>query len=157
MADKKNQAKTAKNAKSEATGKKNSEEKKANVPYLYIAIGIIVIVGLFLLIKGPTGGASVPFSTFKSTFQSAPRVGIVATFSNQNQYENESPCFTSLIQVVARTRKASTIDFFIVNQANATRYWFDVPFIAMATLFALPIAYAASERDALAFAEAAAE
>ena len=120
MAEKKNQPKTAKNAKSEAAGKKNAEEKKTNIPYLYIAVAIIVVAGAFVLIKGPMIGAPVPFSTFKSTFQSASRVGIVATFSNQSQYENESPCFTSLIQVVARTRKASTIDFFIVNQANAT-------------------------------------
>lgn len=119
MAEKKNQAKTAKNAKAESVGKKKVEDKKANIPYFYIAVAVIIVIGAFLLLKGPVG-SPVPFSTFKSTFQSAQRVSIVATFSNQSQYENESPCFTSLIQVVARTRKASTIDFFIINQANAT-------------------------------------
>ena len=120
MAENKNQAKAAKNAKAESAGKKKAAAKKSGVPYLYIAVAVIVIVAALFLLKGPLVGSSVPFSTFKSTFQSAPRVGIIATFSNQSQYENESPCFTSLIQVVARARKASTIDFFIVNQANST-------------------------------------
>lgn len=120
MAEKKSQVKTPKNAKAQSTEKKRTDDHKASIPYLYIAIAVVVVVGAYLFLKGPMIGSSVPFSTFKSTFQSAARVSIVASFSNQSQYENESPCFTSLIQVVARTRKASTIDFFIINQANAT-------------------------------------
>lgn len=100
-------------AKNEAQPKRNS--------YLYAAIAVIIVAALALiLLNGPIFGASVPFSTFKSGFQSASRVSVTATFSNQSQYEDESPCFTSLIQVIARSRKASTIDFFIINQANAT-------------------------------------
>lgn len=95
-----------------------SERKKPN-RYAYAAVAIVVIaVAAASAYVFLSTSASVPFSTFKSGFQSAPRVGVVATYSNQSQYAAESPCFTSIIQVIARSRKASTIDFFIINQQN---------------------------------------
>jgi hypothetical protein len=51
---------------------------------------------------------------------SAPRVSLTVTFYNTTQYASENPCFTSIIQILAHSRKASTIDFFIIDGRNAT-------------------------------------
>lgn len=103
------------------------EEKEAKtlgrnrylVPAL-IAIAIIIIGAAAYLYVLPELNTQVPFSTFKATFQSAQRISIVATYMNSSQYADEVPCFTSVIQIVAYTRKPSTIDFYAIDAANNT-------------------------------------
>ncbi len=112
MAEKK-QTKQNKGAKRESHQRRN--------PYLYAAVVIVIVAAaLVLFLAGPALNVSVPFSTFKANFQSAARVSVTATYSNQSQYEAESPCFTSMLEVIAHSRKASTIDFFIIDSSNAT-------------------------------------
>lgn len=63
---------------------------------------------------------SVPFSTFKNNFRSANRIALLVTYYNSSQYAYESQCFSTLIQAIAYTRNASTIDFYLLNQTNCT-------------------------------------
>jgi hypothetical protein len=113
-------AATSKKQSASAAGAK-AAQKSGKGPNILIIIAIIAaaaIIGVIIMVPQLLG--SVPFSTFKSTFQSASRVSVVATYANTSQYTAESQCFSSIIQVVAHSRKASTIDFFIINQANDT-------------------------------------
>lgn len=100
--------------------KKNEVKKKGmGMPVtavLVAAIAVVVIAAVYLLYSS----APVSFSTFKSNFQNANRVAITATYYNNSQYVDESPCMNSIIQVVAHTRKASTIDFFFIDASNNT-------------------------------------
>ncbi len=84
---------------------------------LIAAVIVVVIVAFILYSKYPII-SSVPFSTFKSGLQGASRISITATYNNQSQLSNESACFASIVQVVAHTRKASTIDFFIIDKTT---------------------------------------
>jgi uncharacterized integral membrane protein len=100
---------------------KEHEEKRSGsnlVTYLIIVVVIALILCLFYFVA--TNYISTPFSTFKSNFISAPRVAVVVGYSSDAQRVNETPCFTNMIQYIATTRNASTIDFFIINQSNET-------------------------------------
>ncbi len=82
------------------------------------AAAVIIIIAAVLY--SMTMASGVPFSTFRSDFQSASRVSITATYATQAQLANETSCFTSIIQVVAHTRQPSTIDFFIIDNQSGT-------------------------------------
>ncbi len=97
---------------------KNNAARNTIITIVIIAVAAAIIGYKFVVPQLLTG--SVQFPQFKSTFQSAQRISVAATYGNQTQYTNEEPCFSSIIQIVAHSRKASTIDFFLINQANAT-------------------------------------
>lgn len=118
---------TKKSERSDAKGprarqqKEKGEEKQGASRYLpYAAAVVVMIVIAAIAYFAFTNYVTVPFPTFKSAFLSAPRVSITATFANNTQFNIMNPCITSIIQFVAHTRNASTIDFFLVNSANAT-------------------------------------
>lgn len=120
MADTKKQQKQPKSP-GQKSEQKQGQQKPKNSTYLYAAIAVVVIAAvLAFLFAGPALNTAVPFSTFKAGFQSAARVSVTATYLNQSQYTALSPCFTSIIQAIAHSRKASTIDFFIIDQSNST-------------------------------------
>ncbi len=115
-------AKKAKEQQPKAKEKKEAEKKESKkskrLSYLIVAMIIVIIaVGVYYVL---TNYVSTPFSTFKSNFIAAPRVALVVSYKTINEYSNESVCFPQILQYVAHTRNASTIDFFIVNQSNAT-------------------------------------
>ena len=89
----------------------------------YIAIGIVAIVAvlvvavMLLVVPQFTG---VPFQTFKANFNSAQRVALAVTFYNESQYIDTSPCYTSILEIVARSRNASSIDLYLLNQTKCT-------------------------------------
>ncbi|MCL5413025.1 MAG: hypothetical protein M1569_01300 [Candidatus Marsarchaeota archaeon] len=103
----------------------DSKGKKPGHAFAVMSAVVIIVVaaaiiGYVFVVPQILPGA-VQFSSFKSTFQSAQRVSVVASYGNQTQYANESPCFSSVIHTIAYSgRKLSTIDFFLINQANAT-------------------------------------
>ncbi|MDE1860346.1 MAG: hypothetical protein KGH72_01365 [Candidatus Micrarchaeota archaeon] len=104
--------------KKQADSKKHKESQKAppsSLPVIIaiVIVGIAVLIALFLVVPSTLTGVS--FSSFKSNFDAAPRVAIVATYYNASQYPIESSCFDSIIQIIAHSRKASTIDFFLIN------------------------------------------
>ncbi len=119
MADSKKQVTHA--SSRQAKGDAQPKQKKG-IPATYAAVAVVIIIVIAVAAYLGYGilGSSVPFPLFKSGFQSAPRVSLTVTYSNLSQYSAENPCFTSIIQVLAHSRKASTIDFFLVDQQNAT-------------------------------------
>lgn len=84
---------------------------------LIVPVALIFIVFFTVVLPGLT---NVPFSTFKSNFDSAKNVAIVVTYFNTSQYISQSQCFSTAIQVVAGRRNASSIGFYILNQTNCT-------------------------------------
>ncbi|MDE1851654.1 MAG: hypothetical protein KGH69_03130 [Candidatus Micrarchaeota archaeon] len=100
--------------------KKEEKPKKGMSKYLQMALVLVVAAILIAVVYLLYTSAPVSFSTFKSNFQSANRVSITATYYNTTQYADESPCMNSIIQVIAHTRKASTIDFFFIDASNNT-------------------------------------
>ena len=87
---------------------------------LYAAAILVIAAVVIAALAFASQSAQVPFSTFKSSFSSAPRVSVAVTYSNLTQYNLESPCFSLIVQIIAHSRKASTIDFFLLNQQNST-------------------------------------
>lgn len=104
------------------TEKSQAKEAKQKLPtnLIIIAAIIVIAVALFIIFSKYALISSVPFSTFKSNLQSSPRISITSTYSSQSQLSNESACFASIIQVIAHSRQASTIDFYIINKENNT-------------------------------------
>ena len=119
MAESKKQTNRA-SRKAENSGAQPKGRRHMPSMYIAAAIAIIIIAAAAYIGYSMLGSSSVPFSFFKSGFQSAPRVSFTVTYSNLTQYSAENPCFTSIIQILAHSRKASTIDFFLVDQQNAT-------------------------------------
>jgi hypothetical protein len=123
------QAKSAKIVKVAEPVQKTAAESKpagrsSSTKYLIVIAAIIAIAIIAVIYVYPGSIVStVPFSTFKSNMQSSPRVSIAVTYTNQSQLANESGCFTSIVQVVAHSRQAATIDFFLIdNQQNTCTY-----------------------------------
>lgn len=88
---------------------------------LIAIVAIAVLAALFLIL--PNSLTGVNFSTFKSNFDSASSVAVVATYYNESQYAQESACFSSLVEVIAYTRQRSTINFYLVNaQSDSCEY-----------------------------------
>ncbi len=83
-----------------------------------IIVGIAILTALFLIL--PDSFTGVSFTSFKSAFDSASRVSIVATYYNGTQSSLMGACYTSVVQVVAHSRKANTIDFYLINAENHT-------------------------------------
>ena len=108
-----------KDSKKKNEGKSEGKKKgmgRSMTIVLVVLTAAALIAALYLLYSS----APVSFSTFKGNFQNANRVAITATYYNNSQYVDESPCMNSIIQVVAHTRKASTIDFFFIDASNNT-------------------------------------
>ena len=102
-------------------GAESAGSRSKNLNYI-IAVLIIVAIGIgiyFVL----SNYVVVPFSTFKSNFDSAQRVAIAISYRNTSQYTSESVCIPIIMQYIAHTRNASTIDFFIINQENSTCFY----------------------------------
>jgi cytoskeletal protein RodZ len=134
LPDKKTPAKDAKKQKPpEASAKasekkaeqkgerKEGQRKQPNSRIALIAVAVIVIAAAaFIIFSNYQIISNVPFSTFKADIQGASRLSITATYYNDSQYAYESTCFTDIIQAIAHTRAASTIDFYIIDQPNNT-------------------------------------
>lgn len=97
------------------------QKKKPNSTLTIIAviiIGIAIVAALLLVV--PFSFSGVSFASFKSTFDAAARVSVVATYYNGTQSSLMGACYTSIVQVIAHSRKADTIDFYLINAENHT-------------------------------------
>lgn len=98
----------------------SKEQKRSRSGSGYVVVALVVaavlLIGLYVLSSSTT----VPFSTFKQNFDNSQRVSVAVTYYNQTQYNDVSPCFSSIIQVVSHDRQASTIDFFLLNRTSCT-------------------------------------
>ena len=89
----------------------------------YLAVGILVILALFIiyvLFFALPSISGVSFATFKSNLDSASRIAVTVTYTNSSQLSAETPCYIRLLEVLSGTRGASSIDFYIVNQTKCT-------------------------------------
>lgn len=85
---------------------------------IIVAVLLVVVFAVFYLVLLPS--LTVPFSTFKSNFASAPKVAIVVTYTNSTLLGAESNCADTLIYVVAQHRNASSIGYYVMNQTACT-------------------------------------
>lgn len=118
MAKQKETKATQKKEAKKASPKKEEPKKTNYVTYIAVVAVILAIVALIYYVG--TNYISTSFATFKANFISVPRVALTIGYSNTTQFSQMNPCFINMIQYIAHTRNASTIDFFIINQANAT-------------------------------------
>ncbi len=113
-----NPAKAAAHKKAPGPSGDEGRQKGPNWIIIAVLIAAAAIIGAIITIPSLVG--SVPFSTFKSTFQSAPNVSIVAVYSGPAQYANESVCISKMVQVVAYTRKDSAIGVYYIDAQNSS-------------------------------------
>jgi len=99
-----------------AAGEKKNKGK--SLEYLFVLLVILAIIIIAYLAF--SNFLLTPFSTFASNFHAAPRVALVVFFSNESEYISEYSCFTKMIESIAYTRNATTIDFFIINGTTCT-------------------------------------
>jgi hypothetical protein len=100
---------------------KDRESKQSDATLrkaLLIAVPIVLAFAIFFVVVLPS--LSVPFSTFKSNYLAGRRVAVVASYTDQNQSGVVLQCATQLVQIVAHTRNASTIDFYVLNGTMCT-------------------------------------
>ena len=108
-------------ASSVSSSEKAAGEKKSRgkgLEYLFVLLVILAIIIIAYLAF--SNFLLTPFSTFASNFHAAPRVALVVFFSNESEYISEYSCFTKVIESIAYTRNATTIDFFIINGTTCT-------------------------------------
>jgi len=108
-------------ASSVSSSEKAAGEKKSRgkgLEYLFVLLVILAIIIIAYLAF--SNFLLTPFSTFASNFHAAPRVALVVFFSNESEYISEYSCFTKMIESMAYTRNATTIDFFIINGTTCT-------------------------------------
>ncbi|MDE1828636.1 MAG: hypothetical protein KGH65_05750 [Candidatus Micrarchaeota archaeon] len=116
--------KDSKELKPKAKNEKRAEKQvpeKGRRSYLVYAVVLIVValiaVSIYYVFANTV---AVPFSSFKTNFLAAPRVGVVSTFSNLSQLPSEISCYSQIIQYIAHNRNSKTIDFFQIDQRNAS-------------------------------------
>ncbi len=108
---------------------KKTATKKAAAPSgqsrKYIAvIGIVVVVVIIAgaVVYGLGSTKPTGFSTFKSNFNSAPRVAIYTTGYNGTAISSTVGCATAIIESVVGSqtyhRSANTIDLYVINQTE---------------------------------------
>jgi len=104
---------------SKAEGKKEQAKQAGSLRTgLMIAVPIILAFVVFFIVILPV--LRVPFSTFKSNFQSAARIAIIASYGNQTGSGVTLQCATRAVQVAAHSRNATTIDFYVLNSSSCT-------------------------------------
>ena len=98
------------------------QDNKGVVQSIFVAAAAVIAVAViaYVFIIPALGIVQVPFSTFKTNLQGSQRVSIVASYNNITQSNQLEPCYSSVIHAIAMSRKASTIDFYLINKANAT-------------------------------------
>ena len=117
MAKKEEKTKTSNAKKPEPRKAKDGEKKIDSKQVMQIAVpfAIVAIIAVVLYFVY-ANYLNTPFSTFQRNYDSASRVALAVTYGNVTQYSAEAGCSQYLIQTIAGTRNASTIDFFILNR-----------------------------------------
>lgn len=111
-------SKSVRNAADKARAASEQKMRQLLVAALVLAAVIVAVFALFFILMN-AAFVSVPFSTFKANFDSAPRVAVFVTYQNQTQYQLESHCSSWLVQSISSSRNVS-MDFYLLNQTNCT-------------------------------------
>ncbi|MDE1855577.1 MAG: hypothetical protein KGH57_04670 [Candidatus Micrarchaeota archaeon] len=114
----------AEKAKQQKSDKKTDDKKEAKRQAgnlrtaLMIAAPIVLAFAIFFIVILPT--LTVPFSTFKSNFLAGSRVALVAVYNSTFGAAFTLQCATQLVQVVAHSRNATSIDFYVFSGSTCT-------------------------------------
>lgn len=110
----------AKPAKPAAPSKPTGQAPAAQNLLVYAAITAVavIVIAVFYFIVAPSLNG-VPFSVFKSDFNSAQRVALVTAYSNGTQFAFEYQCMTKVSGVIS-ARPSVELDFIFINQQNAS-------------------------------------
>ncbi len=97
-------------------------DRKARFTYVIgTVVAILVLLGFATYFLQHSGKTS-DFNTFKSNFNTAPRVAIYATAYNGTAVSATIECASSIIEEITGNpqvhRNSSTIDFFAINQTT---------------------------------------
>ena len=101
----------------EGAGKRKQVSPRVVAAAVIIILVVAIAAVLFVLVPNVSG---VSFQAFKLNFNAAPRVALAVTFHNQTQYEDTVPCYTTMLEIIGRTRNASSIDFYLLNSTTCT-------------------------------------
>lgn len=103
--------------------KKAGAERAQSRKYIAV-IGIVVVIVVIAgaAVYGLNSTKPTDFSTFRSNFNSASRVGIYTTGYNGTALSSTIGCATAVIESIVGSqtyhRNASTIDLFVLNQTD---------------------------------------
>ncbi len=98
--------------------REKKEEDTSVKSMLLITIPLLAAFIVFFAFVLPM--LSVPFSTFKSNFLSAQRVAVLAQYGNSAGSGSVLQCATQVVQIIAHSRNASSIDFYVLNGTSCT-------------------------------------
>ncbi|MEM3296926.1 MAG: hypothetical protein QW696_03440, partial [Candidatus Micrarchaeaceae archaeon] len=88
---------------------------RVNEKALIIAIIVVVVAAVIAAYYLVFMRFSTSFPTFLANFRSAARVSVLVGYSNTTQFAGMSSCYSAIVESIAHTRNATTIDFFVVN------------------------------------------
>ncbi len=119
MASEKSKGK--KEEKVKASKRQNSISTAKNIindpkPLVLPLVAVFVIAAMFYYIYSTQ--ITTPFPTFLANFRVASRIAVAEVYGNDTQYAYTNPCAVNLIQMIAHSRNASTMDFFIMNKTT---------------------------------------
>lgn len=85
-------------------------------PYAIAGIAVIILAAVAYIVY--SNYITTPFPAFLGNFHSASRVALVVGYANLTQYANMAECSDFVVQTIAHTRNASTIDIFVLNKTT---------------------------------------
>jgi|GEM_PF-1369674 hypothetical protein len=108
-----------------AAGKPQPKAGRAAGKYVIAIVIVVAIIGAAIFAGSYMTQNGNDFNTFKSNFNSAPRVAIFVTAYNGTVLSSTVGCATAIIEEVASSRtyhrNTSTIDFDILNQTSCIK------------------------------------
>ena len=103
------------------------EKENGSRLWIMIAIALVIVIAAAVLVyyfRFGTGSSQASFSSFRNTFNSAPRVAIYVVSSNSTGLGATVGCATQLIEKLLETpqthRNSSTIGFYVMNSTSCT-------------------------------------
>ena len=108
--------------KAEETAEKEAQPARGRATAIIVGvIAIAIILAVVFLVAMPgTASPQAKFSTFKSNFNSAPKVSIVVYYHNASTYGQETVCSTYLIEVLASHRAPGSINYYTIDNNTCT-------------------------------------
>ncbi|MEM3177900.1 MAG: hypothetical protein QXT36_01790 [Candidatus Micrarchaeaceae archaeon] len=111
---KKRSATAADQAKTQSTNaehRASASKEKAIILTIVVVVAIAIVAAYYFVFLN----FSTPFPTFLNNLRAAPRISVLVGYSNTTQFAEMSSCYSAIVESIAHTRNATTIDFFVVN------------------------------------------
>ncbi len=105
-----------KGASEKKPGAQTAKKESGIATLLIILVPIIVLFLVFYFVVLPSSLVTVPFTTFKSNYDSAHQVAIFVTYSNESQFVNEANCAIAVTEALGKNPNNVTI--YYSNSTN---------------------------------------